>query len=190
MLTFASEFPSLSNNPQLGNAPQSSLWSTASARNISAPVQQPGASQPSGQDDPFTNSTARGTPTQASFRFGNPGPADNGSGQTQGNPVDDFPPLNRSSNGETGADRTANLISSLGLGSIGGAAGAAPSNRGNGLLNALSANSRANEPRSPPGVAPPGRLLVTALPATHAHNKQRRQTAHKLTRMSNVEVHN
>lgn len=43
-------------------------------------------------------------------------------------------------------------MSSLGLGSIGGSSGPPPSNRGNGLLNALSANTRANEPRSPPGV--------------------------------------
>lgn len=69
---------------------------------------------------------------------------------SQGQPstVDDFPPLNRAGNGDIGSDRSANLIPSP----FGSQQPASGSQRGNGLLNALSANSRANEARSPPGV--------------------------------------
>lgn len=153
VLTSPREFPSLSNNPQLGNAPQSSLWSTAGSRNISAPVQQPpSAPQHTGQDDIFNPPTGRTPSAQGSFRFGNQSGSGGPGSQAQTSSVDDFPPLNRTANGDAGGDRGASLMSSLGLGSIGGSSGPAPSNRGNGLLNALSANTRANEPRSPPGV--------------------------------------
>jgi CCR4-NOT transcription complex subunit 2 len=51
-------------------------------------------------------------------------------------------------------------MSSLGFGSQAGP-GSATSNRGNGLLNALSANSRAIEARSPPpGIGAPGTFFL------------------------------
>lgn len=92
-----SEFPSLSNNSQLPNANQGSMWSTPGNRNISGPVQRnqstPLSSQQSGHDDLY-NSSSR----MASYRYGNQGnmPA---SLQGQSSTGDDFPPLNRGGNG-------------------------------------------------------------------------------------------
>ncbi|KAG8425296.1 transcriptional regulator, variant 3 [Metarhizium acridum] len=146
------EFPSLSNNSQLNNANPASMWSTGASRNLSGPVQRnqstPLSSQQGGQDDLFASGSSRLPSHQTSFRFGNQG---NMTTASQGQPssVDDFPPLNRAGNGEIGSDRSGNLMS-LAFGSQQGASGA---QRGNGLLNALSANSRANDARSPPGVA-------------------------------------
>ncbi|KAH7189462.1 uncharacterized protein B0J16DRAFT_339689 [Fusarium flagelliforme] len=145
-----SEFPSLSNNAQMSSASQSSMWSTAGSRNLGGPIQRNQATpQQGGQDDMFSPTSSR---VPGGFRFGNQG---NIGQQPQPSSVDDFPPLNQTSNGEMGSDRTANLMSSLGFGSQAGP-GPSTSNRGNGLLNALSANSRANEVRSPPGIGPPG----------------------------------
>ncbi|KAF5248102.1 hypothetical protein FAUST_509 [Fusarium austroamericanum] len=145
-----SEFPSLSNNAQMSNANQSSMWSTAGSRNLGGPIQRNQATpQQGGQDDMFSPTSSR---VPGGFRFGNQG---NIGQQPQPSSVDDFPPLNQTSNGELGSDRTANLMSSLGFGSQAGP-GPSTSNRGNGLLNALSANSRANEVRSPPGIGAPG----------------------------------
>ncbi|KAJ4270000.1 transcriptional regulator [Fusarium torreyae] len=153
-----SEFPSLSNNAQMSNASQSSMWSTAGSRNLGGPIQRnqptPISSQQGGQDDMFSPTSSRGPSVQGGFRFGNQGNIGQPS-QVQPSSVDDFPPLNQTSNGEMGSDRTANLMSSLGFGSQAGP-GPSTSNRGNGLLNALSANSRANEARSPPGIGAPG----------------------------------
>ncbi|KIL92831.1 hypothetical protein FAVG1_04012 [Fusarium avenaceum] len=135
----------------MSNANQSSMWSTAGSRNLGGPIQrnQP-TTQQGGQDDMFSPTSSR---AQGSFRFGNQGSI----GQpAQPTSVDEFPPLNRTSNGEIGPDRTTSLMSSLGFGSQAGP-GSATSNRGNGLLNALSANSRAIEARSPPpGIGAPG----------------------------------
>lgn len=96
---------------------------------------------------------------QGSFRFGNQG---NMSASSQGQPssVDDFPPLSRAANGEIGSERGANLMSSLGFGPQTTGSGHVQAHRGNGLLNALSANSRANEARSPPGVGASGNSLL------------------------------
>ncbi|KAK5998513.1 Zinc-regulated GTPase metalloprotein activator 1 [Cladobotryum mycophilum] len=145
-----SEFPSLSNNPQLPNASQASMWSSAGSRNLSGPIQRnqptPVSSQQGGQDDLFSPSS-RMPSAQGAFRFGNQ------PSQVQPNSVDDFPPLNRTANGEIGSDRGASLMSSLGFGPQPGASSVP--NRGNGLLNALSANNRASEVRSPPGVGTP-----------------------------------
>ncbi|KAM0202916.1 hypothetical protein ACHAPI_001084 [Fusarium lateritium] len=135
----------------MSNANQSSMWSTAGSRNLSGPIQrnQP-TTQQGGQDDMFSPTSSR---AQGSFRFGNQG---NIGQSAQPTSVEEFPPLNRTSNGEMGPDRTASLMSSLGFGSQAGP-GPATSNRGNGLLNALSANSRAIEARSPPpGIGAPG----------------------------------
>ncbi|KAF4437404.1 hypothetical protein F53441_13038 [Fusarium austroafricanum] len=145
-----SEFPSLSNNAQMSNANQTSMWSTAGSRSLGGPNQRNQATpQQGGQDDMFSPTSSRG---QGGFRFGNQG---NIGQQPQSSSVDEFPPLNQTSNGEMGSDRTANLMSSLGFGSQAGP-GPSTGNRENGLLNALSANSRANEARSPPGIGAPG----------------------------------
>ncbi|KAM3503893.1 hypothetical protein MY10362_003924 [Beauveria mimosiformis] len=105
-----SEFPSLSNNSQLGNPSQALMWSTAGSRNVSAPVQRnqptPVSSQHTGQEE-FYNSNPRSTANHGSLRFGNqPGQ------QVTPSSVDDFPPLNRTINGE---ERSASLMSSLGI---------------------------------------------------------------------------
>ncbi|KAF4450128.1 cell division control CDC36 [Fusarium albosuccineum] len=150
------EFPSLSNNPQMSNANQQSMWSATGSRNLGGPIQRnqptPLSSQQGGQDDLFSPSS-RGPSVQGGFRFGNQGNLGQSS-QTQSSSIDDFPPLNRTANGDITSDRAANLMSSLGFTQAG--APGPVSNRGNGLLNALSANSRANEARSPPGIGAPG----------------------------------
>ncbi|RFU78749.1 hypothetical protein TARUN_3455 [Trichoderma arundinaceum] len=149
-----SEFPSLSNNSQLPSTTQGSMWSTAGSRNISGPVQRsqptPGSSQQAGQDDLFGPPSSRMQSNQGPFRFGAQ-PA-----QVQPNSVDDFPPLNRTSNGEIGSERGANLMSSLGFSPQNpGSSGPMQNNGGNGLLNALTATNRANEVRSPPAIGTP-----------------------------------
>ncbi|KAH7328216.1 CobW/HypB/UreG, nucleotide-binding domain-containing protein [Stachybotrys elegans] len=147
-----SEFPSLSNNSQLPAPNQASMWSAAGTRPIQRNQPTPVSSQQAAQDDLFSSASSRMPSAQGSFRFGNQGnmlP----SSQIQPSSIDDFPPLNRTANGEIGSERGSNLMSSLGFGAQNGPTPAtAPSNRGNGLLNALSATSRANESRSPPGV--------------------------------------
>ncbi|KAH8680890.1 CobW/HypB/UreG, nucleotide-binding domain-containing protein [Xylariales sp. PMI_506] len=149
-----SEFPSLSNNSQLPSGNQSSLWSSAGNRNM-GPVQR---NQPTpGQDDLYGPSSRLGS-NQSSFRFGqgNVGQAS----QPQPGSIDEFPPLNngssnggasgfRNGSGEIGQERASNLMSTLGF-------GASSSRGGNGLLNALSANTRASDSRSPDGAGAPG----------------------------------
>jgi hypothetical protein len=150
---YDSEFPSLSNNPQLGNAGQTNLWATG-GRNLGAPIPRnqatPISSQPSQQQDDLFSSSSRLSSAQGSFRFGNPPSATQGS-QSQGTSVDEFPPLNRNANGDIGQERGTNLMSSFGFGATGAASAptAQPNRVGNGLLNALSANSRATEVLSP-----------------------------------------
>ncbi|PTB45432.1 hypothetical protein M441DRAFT_159216 [Trichoderma asperellum CBS 433.97] len=149
-----SEFPSLSNNSQLPSTTQGSMWSTAGSRNISGPIQrnQPpqGSSQQGGQDDLFGPPSSRMQPNQGPFRFGAQ------PSQVQPNSVDDFPPLNRTSNGEIGSERGGNVMSSIGFGPQNpGSSGPMQSSGGNGLLNALTATSRANDVRSPPAIGTP-----------------------------------
>ncbi|GKT48673.1 general negative regulator of transcription subunit 2 [Colletotrichum spaethianum] len=123
------------------------MWSSTASRNLGGgPVPRNQQSTPlsaqSTQDELFTPTSAR----QGAFRFG----SQNSGGptpQAQSNPVDDFPPLNRNANGEIGGERGANLMPSLGFGNQAtGSSAAIPPPRsagaGNGLLNALSANSR------------------------------------------------
>jgi CCR4-NOT transcription complex subunit 2 len=134
------------------------MWSSAGSRNIGGLLQR---TQPSGlssqqgqQEDLFTPTSSR----QGSFRFGTQGSM---SQTTQAPPttIDEFPPLNRNANGEIGQERGANLMTSLGFGSQ----GAPPSSTGqssrggNGLLNALSANVRASEARTPTSATIPGK---------------------------------
>ncbi|KAG6008364.1 hypothetical protein E4U21_004568 [Claviceps maximensis] len=148
------EFPSLSNNSQLNSANSGSMWASAGSRNIGGPVQRtqgtPVSSQQEAQEDMFGGGSSRMSNNQGSFRFGNEA---NLLSTSQGQPstTDEFPPLNRGGNGEIGSDRNQNLMS-LGYGSQHGVSGL---HRGNGLLNALSANSRAMDARSPPGIGPP-----------------------------------
>lgn len=159
------EFPSLSNNSQLPSTTQGSMWSTAGSRTISGPIQRnqpaPGPSQQGGQDDLFGPPSSRMQSNQGPFRFGAQ-PT-----QVQPNSVDDFPPLNRSSNGEIGSERGANLMSALGFNPQNpGPSGPMPNNGGNGLLNALTATNRANEVRSPPAIGTPNGNLASS-PINH-----------------------
>ncbi|KAI1430560.1 hypothetical protein GGR50DRAFT_684458 [Xylaria sp. CBS 124048] len=149
-----SEFPSLSNNSPLSSGNPSSMWAGGSRpmggniqRNQPTPL-----SQQSQQDDFF--SASRMNTNQAAFRFGNQ--AAMSQPQPQPNSIDDFPPLNnglRSAEGEIGQERGSTLMSTLGFGAPGNTAsthGALQGTRaGNGLLNALSANSRTTDVRSP-----------------------------------------
>ncbi|KAI1115371.1 hypothetical protein F5Y14DRAFT_411064 [Nemania sp. NC0429] len=156
-----SEFPSLSNNPQLSSGNSSSLWAGGSRpmggtiqRNQSTPH-----SQQSQQDD-FFSSSSRMSTNQGAFRFGNQ-TAISQSSQPQPNSIDEFPPLNNSNlrnvDGEIGQERGSTLMSTLGFGSQGNTAGSSlqGTRAGNGLLNALSANSRTSEVRSPDGITAP-----------------------------------
>jgi CCR4-NOT transcription complex subunit 2 len=165
LLTFASEFPSLSNNqPQ----PSQSTWAGAGARGLgpstSVRLQQTSLSsqqqintqqQTQQQDDLFTSS-AQFTSGQSSFRFGNQNSVAQSS---QPNSVDEFPPLSRNSNGEISQDRSSNLIQNVGFGAqpngAGFGASNAPQNRSNGLLNALSGSTRipGNRVSSPTAVS-------------------------------------
>ncbi|TLS26908.1 hypothetical protein PpBr36_04655 [Pyricularia pennisetigena] len=152
-----SEFPSLSGNSQLSNQSQSSMWSTGGARNLGgpAPIQRnqptPLSQQQNQQEDMYTPPSRLPT-DQGSFRFGNQASIGQ-TVQSQQNAVDDFPPLNRNPNGEIGRERGGpSLMSSLGFAPPSGngtASAQQPSRAANGLLNALSANSRASETRSP-----------------------------------------
>ncbi|KAI1450228.1 hypothetical protein F5Y02DRAFT_367961 [Annulohypoxylon stygium] len=156
-----SDFPSLSNTSQLPSAGGSSLWS-AGSRGIGGAIQRnqqptPLSTQHAQQDDFF--SPSRMTSGQG-YRFGNQNTSAQSS-QPQPNSIDDFPPLNNNPplsnsmrNGDIGQERGSNLMSTLGFGSQGSAApgGSMPGPRsGNGLLNALSANTRTADVRSPDG---------------------------------------
>ncbi|KAL0944371.1 not2 family protein [Colletotrichum truncatum] len=144
------EFPSLSNNAQMNSSGQANMWSSTASRNLgSGPVprnQPTPLSAQNVQDELFTPTSAR----QAGFRFGSQNNAGAAS-QAPSNPVDDFPPLNRNANGEIGGERGGNIVPSLGFGNQASGVATAIPNRGagNGLLNALSANSRTSDGRSP-----------------------------------------
>ncbi|KAI1484706.1 CobW/HypB/UreG, nucleotide-binding domain-containing protein [Biscogniauxia mediterranea] len=155
-----SEFPSLSNNSQLPNA-NSSLWATGGSRNMGATVQRnqptPLSAQPGQQEDFFTSS--RLNSNQGAFRFGNPNNVSQAS-QPQPSSIDDFPPLNnnlRNGSGDIGQERGSSLMSTLNFGGQGNATPVLQGSRsGNGLLNALSANTRATDVRSPDASSTPG----------------------------------
>ncbi|KAI0111894.1 hypothetical protein F4814DRAFT_423960 [Daldinia grandis] len=154
-----SEFPSLSNNSQLQSAGGSSLWSTGASRGMGGTIQRsqqptPLSSQHAQQDDFF--SPSRMSSSQGQYRFGNQNSVAQSS-QPQPSSIDEFPPLNnnsiRNSNGDIGQERGSNLMSTLGFGAQGSTApGSLQAPRsGNGLLNALSANNRTADVRSPDG---------------------------------------
>lgn len=142
----------------MNSSGQTNMWSSTASRNLGGgPVQRnqstPLSSQNT-QDELFTPTSSR----QGGFRFGNQNNSAVAS-QAQSNPVDDFPPLNRNTNGEIGGERGSNLMPSLGFGNQASTSPAAigPSRgAGNGLLNALSANSRTSDGRSPSVVAVQG----------------------------------
>ncbi|KAL2159017.1 hypothetical protein VTH06DRAFT_3048 [Thermothelomyces fergusii] len=156
--TMLQEFPTLSNSNQLNSASQSSMWPAQGPRNLGAGVHRGGgtpiSSQQNQQDDMFASRLAA---SQSSYRYGNQG-AGSQTVPGQSGVADDFPPLNRTANGEMGGqERGGNLMSSLGFGAQGSASGSAmhASRAGNGLLNALSATSRAADVRSPSAIARP-----------------------------------
>ncbi|KAI0171890.1 hypothetical protein GGR52DRAFT_548185 [Hypoxylon sp. FL1284] len=161
-LDLSTDFPSLSNNSQLPSATSSSLWSTGGIRgNMGGSIQRNQQSTPisSQQDDFFSQS--RMNSSQGQYRFGNQSNVTQSS-QPQPSSIDEFPPLNnnnsRNGNGEIGQERGANLMSQLGFG-VQGATGPSSlqgTRSGNGLLNALSANSRTPDARSPDGSSAPG----------------------------------
>lgn len=89
--------------------------------------------------------------SQNSFRFG--GQTSIGQPpQPQPSGGDEYPPLNRTGNGEIGQERSVNLMAGLGFGSQ--APGGQANRSGNGLLNAVTANTRTSEVRSPVGARP------------------------------------
>lgn len=151
-LTNYSEFPQLSNNAQLPGASQPSMWGGQAARNLGGPARNPSTSIPqqTQQDDIF--SPVSRLPSQNSFRFGSQASIGQ-SQQPQPSGGEEFPPLNRSGNGEIGQERSASLMAGLGFGSQGAVASSVQANRsGNGLLNAVTANARTSEVRSPVGM--------------------------------------
>ncbi|UNI21710.1 hypothetical protein JDV02_007677 [Purpureocillium takamizusanense] len=148
------EFPSLSTTPQLNSASQA--WSNAGSRNPSGPGQRnqstPISSQ-QGQDDIFTPpSTSRLQSSQGSLY-------PSGVWAKSAIPWRYFPSnvglrlLRRAVDRENGRSDSADLPS-VGFGPQAPGSGQSQAHRGNGLLNALSANSRASEARTPPGVGP------------------------------------
>ncbi|KAI1083525.1 hypothetical protein F5B20DRAFT_527362 [Whalleya microplaca] len=175
------EFPSLSNNSQLPSANSSSLWSTGGSRSMGGPIQrnQPTPLSQQGQQDEFF-SPSRMSSGQGQFRFGNQNNVTQSS-QPQPNSIDDFPPLNNSSlrngNGEIGGERGASLMSSLGFGSQGSTTpGPLQGTRsGNGLLNALSANTRTTDVRSPDGSSAPGITRTQDIRSAAGGNEETRQ---------------
>ncbi|KAI0914911.1 CobW/HypB/UreG, nucleotide-binding domain-containing protein [Ustulina deusta] len=150
-----SEFPSLSNNSQLSSGNPSSLWAGGS-RSMGGAIQrnQPTPHSQQSQHDDFFQSSRVNT-NQGAFRFGNQASLSQSS-QPQPNSIDEFPPLNnnlRNGDGEIGQERGSTLMSTLGFGAQGNTGGGSLQGirAGNGLLNALSANSRTTDVRSPDG---------------------------------------
>ncbi|KAI0866379.1 hypothetical protein F4860DRAFT_456980 [Xylaria cubensis] len=153
-----SEFPSLSNNSQLSSGNPSSLWAGGS-RPMGGTISrnQPTPHSQQNQQDDFFSSSSRMSTSQAAFRFGNQAGISQSS-QPQPSSIDDFPPLNnslRNGDDEINQERGSTLMSTLGFGAQGNATGGSlqGTRAGNGLLNALSANSRTSDVRSPDGAA-------------------------------------
>ncbi|KAI1824200.1 hypothetical protein F4861DRAFT_507132 [Xylaria intraflava] len=155
-----SEFPSLSTNSPLSSGNPSSLWA-GSSRPMGGGLQrnQPTPLSQQGQQDDFFSASRMNT-NQGAFRFGSQANISQSS-QPQPNSIDEFPPLNnslRNTDGEIGQERGSTLMSTLGFGAPGNATGSHGSlqgtRAGNGLLNALSANSRTTDVRSPDATTP------------------------------------
>lgn len=105
---------------------------------------------PQAQQDDLFSPSSRLPSSQNSFRFGSQASIGQAQ-QPQPSGGDEFPPLNRNGNGEIGQDRVASLMSGLSMGSQGQVASTQARGSGNGLLNAVTANTRASEARSPVG---------------------------------------
>lgn len=154
-LTDSSEFPQLSNNAQLPGANQQSMWGGQAARNLSGPApRNPGSAMPQqAQQDDLFSPASRLSSSQNSFRFGSQASIGQPQ-QSQASGGDEFPPLNRNGNGDIGQERVASMMPGLNLSSQ--AAVVSPPGQargsGNGLLNAVTANTRASEARSPVGM--------------------------------------
>ncbi|CAJ2513619.1 Uu.00g017380.m01.CDS01 [Anthostomella pinea] len=175
-----SEFPALSNNSQLPSTNSSSLWSTGGSRNTGGTMQrnQP-PSQQGQQEDFFSSSSSRLGSNQGGFRFGNQNSVPQPS-QPQPNSIDEFPPLNnnpRNGNGEIGQERGSSLMSTLGFGAQGSATPGSlqPTRSGNGLLNALSANTRSTDGHSPDTPAAPGLPRPQELRSAGGHDEARQK---------------
>ena len=143
------EFPSLSNKQGQSS---STTWAAPGTRTMGASgrsrLQQPtgfssqlsAQQQSQQQQDDLFNSSSQMPSNQGGFRFG----AQHAVGQST-NPSDDFPPLNRNANGEIGQDRGSSLTQNVGSGAqfnTFGSVNPPQTNRGNGLLNALSTSNR------------------------------------------------
>jgi hypothetical protein len=131
------------------------MWGAQGPRSLGAAAVHRGAPTPvsaqqAQQDDLFSS---RLTGAQAGMRFGNQGSVAQAHGQV---PVpDDFPPLNRATNGDVGGQERG-VMSNIGFGAQNVAPGSGVQNRANnGLLNALSATSRAGDTRPQAAIARP-----------------------------------
>ncbi|KAI3397768.1 hypothetical protein diail_10421 [Diaporthe ilicicola] len=165
------EFPQLSNNAPFAGTANQGLWAGQAARNLGGPgagPRTPASAMPQAQaqQDDLFSPASRLPSSQNSFRFGSQASISQAQQQPQpsGSGGDEFPPLNRNGNGEIGQDRVASIMSGLNLGSQGPGAPSSTQARGsgNGLLNAVTANSRASEARSPVGTRPSeGRSSIT-----------------------------
>lgn len=170
-----SEFPSLSGNqPQQSSSSGQSTWAMPGLRGLNQATTQQPSQQPllsmqqqvqgqqqsqQKQDDLFASSSQLAAP-QASFRFRSQ-PAVGPSSQPQANTTDEFPPLSRNINGEIGQDRSLGLLQNVNFaapssGSVFGGPSGSQATRNNGLLNALSGNSRA--PLQNARIASPGTM--------------------------------
>ena len=116
------------------------MWSSGPRNAGGLPPRNQNPTQ-QGQGDDIFSGGSRLPSAQGSFRFSSQATAGATPSQTQSG--EDFPPLNRNANGDIGQERGTNLISGLGYGSqASGGSSPLPTRSGNGLLNALSANSR------------------------------------------------
>ncbi|KAL3417303.1 NOT2/NOT3/NOT5 family protein [Phlyctema vagabunda] len=168
-----SEFPSLSNHPaQQSLGSNQSTWATAGARGLGpannrlqhsglTSAQQINAqAQSHQQQEDLFNSSSQIPNSQSGFRFGGQS-AVGQSSQAQPSTTEEFPPLGRNGNGELGQDRASSLMQNAAFGAppngMGfGANNQSQQNRNNGLLNALSGNSRittANRVASPGSIS-------------------------------------
>lgn len=173
-LTDDRDFPSLSNNPQMAGTNQpSSMWNNSQpARHLGGPQRNPSAPIPPAvqQDDPFSPGS-RLSSSQNSFRYGSQASMGQPQ-QPQPTGGEEFPPLAR--NGDIGQERNANLASAMGALSFGSQAAVAssssqPSRSGNGLLNAVTAQARTAEARSPVGMYRCSGVDVAVLNGAQVH---------------------
>jgi CCR4-NOT transcription complex subunit 2 len=106
-----------------------------------SPQQQMSAQQQTQQQqDDLINHSSQ-LPSATNFRFGN----QNAVGQSSANTNEEFPPLNRNSNGEMGQDRSSSMAQGFAFGGqANGLSSVNPAqpSRNNGLLNALSGSNR------------------------------------------------